>query len=316
MKIHPQAQIVIDMLSSDGVNILSQMTVPEARAHYDKVILENNLDLAEVGAVEDREIDGIHGPIPIRIIWPFGADKATPLPVFVFLHGGGWVIGSVASREPQLRQIANRANCIVVAVSYRLAPENKFPAALDDSIAAIRWTADNADELGSDTSRLAIGGDSSGGNMAIVAALDFRDNGGPDICYQLLIYPPTDPMLTRDFPSYKLFDGGYVLTRKQGDWYKECYLPDDFDPTDVRYSPILADDFSGLPPALIITAECDPLCDAGANFANLLQQAGVVVDYQCYEGMIHTFWHWGKLIDAANIALDKCIEGLNDAFAK
>ena len=123
------------------------------------------------------------------------------------------------------------------------------------------------------------------------------------------------PIFTEDFPSYKLFEGGYFLTHRQMAWYRECYLPDDFDPTDFRYSPILAKDFSGLPPALIITGECDPLRDDGANYAKLLQQAGVPVDYVCFDGMIHAFWHWGKLIDAAGEALDTCIGGLNKIFA-
>lgn len=315
MEIHHQAKKILDLLTTDGVNVLSQMSVAEARTHYDQVIAEHNFDLAEVGGVEDREIDGPNGPIPLRIIRPLGSDPAEPLPILVFFHGGGWVIGSVASREPQCRLISNRANCIVVAVTYRLAPENKFPAALNDADAAVRWVAENAVELGGDPKRVAVGGDSAGGNFATVLALQYRDSGGPDLCSLLLIYPSTDPLLTADFPSYKLFDGGYFLTHKQMEWYWECLLPDDFDRTDVRYSPILAKDFSGLPPALIITAECDPLRDDGANLAKLLQEAGGSVEYICYEGMIHGFWHWGKLIDAAGEALDACIEHLTKVFA-
>ena len=315
MKIHDQAKTILDLLSVGGDNILNKMPVAEARTHYDQVIAENNFDMAEVGGVEDREIAGPHGPIPLRIIWPLGADRSEPLPIFVFFHGGGWVIGSVASREPQCRRIANLANCIVVAVSYRLAPENKFPAGLDDAETAVRWTAENAAELGGDATRVAIGGDSAGANLATVVALQFRDNGGPDLRYQLLIYPCTDPLLTQDLPSYALFEGGYFLTHRQMAWYRECYLPDDFDPGDFRYSPILAEDFSGLPPTLIITAECDPLRDDGANYAKLLRQSGVPVEYLCFAGMIHGFWHWGKRIDAAGEALNACIEGLGGVFA-
>jgi len=294
------------------------MPPADARAAYRRFIESRNYDPEPVERVEDREIDGPHGPIPLRIFWPAGAPISAqrgPLPVFIFYFGGGFVIGSVESREPQCRRIANQTGCIVVAPRYRQAPEHKFPAAHDDAWAAAQWTAANAAALGGDPARLAVGGDSAGGQLAAVIAQRARDEGAFDLVLQVLVYPSTDFFFTLDLPSYGLLDEAYFLTRQQIAWYHELFLPDDVDRSDLRLGAALATDFSGLAPALIITAEFDPLRDDGKHYGELLSAAGVPVEYTCYDGMIHGFFHYGKTIDAATAALGQVIGALKRAFA-
>ncbi|NKB48649.1 MAG: alpha/beta hydrolase fold domain-containing protein [Alphaproteobacteria bacterium] len=312
MPLHPQAQDLLDTLTSTPTP-LNQLPPTEARAAYRRFIESRNYDPDPVARVEDREIDGPHGPIPLRIFWPANTPGG-PLPVFVFYFGGGFVIGSIESREPQCRKIANETGCIVVAPYYRQAPEHKFPAAHDDAWAAAQWVAANATALGGDPVRLAVGGDSAGANMTAVIAQQARKVSTFNIALQVLVYPSTDFFFTLDLPSYALLDEPYFLTRQQIDWYHEQFLPDDVDRGDLRLGPALAKDFSRLPPALIITAEFDPLRDDGKHYGDLLSAAGVPVEYTCYDGMIHGFFHYGKTIDAATTSLAQVIDALRRAF--
>ncbi len=200
----------------------------------------------------------------------------------------------------------------MMAVDYRLGPEHKFPAAIEDAAAAVRWAAANARDLGADLLRLAVGGDSAGGNLAAVAALDAQGHGGPDICFQLLIYPATD--MTASFPSHAAFGAGYRLTRPLIAWSLVNYLRDGRDMLDPRASPLFADDFSGLPPAFILTAGFDPLRDEGKAYADKLAHAGVTVRYQCYETMIHGFIGMTGVLDGAGNALGDAASALSAAF--
>lgn len=314
MPLHPQAQDLLDTLTA-APTPLNQMPPAEARATYDAFIEPRNYAPVPVAKVEDREVEGPHGPLEIRIFWPISAPDG-PLPIFIFYHGGGFVVGSVESREPQCRKIANETGCIVVAPRYRLAPEHKFPAAHDDAWAAALWVVENAVSLGGDPARLAVGGDSAGGNLAAVVCQQARDTGAFNLCFQVLIYPTTDFCFTLDLPSYALMDESYFLTRRQIAWYHEQFLPDDVGKDDLRLGPALAGTFDSLPPALILTAEFDPLRDDGKHYGDLLSAAGADVEYSCYDGMIHGFFHYGRIIDAASASLNQIVEALTRAFAE
>ena len=202
-----------------------------------------------------------------------GVDKDQPQPALVYFHGGGWVIGDLESHDQLCRALANAVPRIVVSVDYRLAPEHKFPAAVEDAIAATRWIAANAARLGIDAGRLAVGGDSAGGNLAAVVSLDARDRGGPRLVHQFLIYPGTD--MRMGWPSLERHAQQLPLTRAGMHWFIAHYLRNDGDKTDWRASPLLASSLTGLPPALVITAGFDPLCDEGEAYAEALRKAGV-----------------------------------------
>lgn len=311
MTLHPQAQAVLDLLNA-APTPLKDLPPSEARAAYDRFIMPRNFDPAEIGRVEDRQISGAEGDIRARIYWP--DTDATDLPIFVFIHGGGFVIGSVESRDPQCRLICRDTPCIVVSLDYRLAPEHPFPAAPDDCWAALQWVSENAPALGGDPSRLAVGGESAGGNLAAGLALRARDAGGPALCAQILVYPVTDMFFEQGLPSYAFLDEDYFLTREQMQWYYACYAPGMTETDDVLLSPCKAGDLSGLPFAQIVTAEFDPLRDDGKHYGELLAEAGVPVEYTCMAGMIHGYWHYGKLIDASGEALQLSIDALQRAF--
>jgi acetyl esterase len=230
------------------------------------------------------------------------------LPVLVFFHGGGWVVGDIESHDTGCRHLANRAECAVVSVDYRLAPEHKFPAAVEDCLAATAWVAGNAASLGVDAGRLAVGGDSAGGNLAAVVSLLARDHGTPRIGHQLLIYPATDAAMRHD--SMARFAEGYVLTRSTMRWFYEQYLRTLADAADWQASPLAAPDLGGLPPAFVLTAGYDPLCDEGDAYAARLAAAGVSVTHRRFTGQIHGFALNGKIIRAAETALDEAAAAL------
>jgi acetyl esterase len=234
------------------------------------------------------------------------------LPVLVFFHGGGWVVGNVESHDTMCRHLANRAGCAVVSVDYRLAPEHKFPAAVDDCFTATAWVAGNAAALGIDPGRLAVGGDSAGGNLAAVVSLMARDKGAPRISYQLLIYPAMDAAMRHD--SINRFAEGYVLTRATMRWFYEQYLRAAHDAADWRASPLLATDLGDLPPAFVLTAGYDPLSDEGDAYAERLAAAGVPVTHRRFPGQVHGFAMNGKIIRAADKALDDAAAALKAAW--
>ncbi|MEA2757031.1 MAG: acetyl esterase, partial [Aliidongia sp.] len=256
---------------------------------------------------------GRNGAIPLRLYRPLGAAPDTVLPTLVYYHGGGWVIGDLDTHDVVCRQLANRAGCAVIAVEYRLAPEHAFPAAVEDAFDALCWVRDQAVTLVVDAERLAVGGDSAGGNLAAVAALIARDAGSPGLRYQLLIYPATD--FIGGYESQERLAEGYLLTRANQAWFHAQYLPNRADRTDWRASPLQAPSHADLPPAYVLTAGYDPLSDEGEAYANKLEAAGITVTRRHFAGQIHGFITMGRVIDAAGVALAEAGDALKAAFA-
>jgi acetyl esterase len=234
------------------------------------------------------------------------------LPALVYFHGGGWTIGDLDTHDVLCRQLAAGAGCAVLSVDYRLAPENPFPAAVEDCLAATRWAADNAASLGIDAGRLAVGGDSAGANLAAVVSLLARDAGGPRIALQLLVYPATDQRCAS--ASHERNGQGYLLTREAIDFFRAAYLPHPEQWSDWRASPLLAANHAGLPRAFVLTAGYDPLVDEGRAYAERLRNAGVKVEYREYPDMIHGFLLFGGVLDTANAAVADCCAALRAAF--
>jgi acetyl esterase len=241
--------------------------------------------LPEIGSVEDRQIAGLR----FRIYTPrqSSGEESTGRPLLVFFHGGGWVVGDLETHDGLCRNLANAAGAVTVSVEYRRAPEHKFPAAAEDAYAAICWAAENARELGADPARLAVSGDSAGGNLAAVAALMARDRGGPQVAYQVLLYPITDCVF--ETPSYREFADGHFLTRGAMRWFFQQYLTRPEEASQPYVSPLRAVSLAGLPPALVLTAECDVLRDEAEAYAARLKREGVSVEQIRAPGMIHGF---------------------------
>ena len=307
MPLDPGLKLVLDQLAATPGPQLHELPVAQARIFFDQMQLPR--PEVKIAAVEDRRIPGPAGEIPVRIYRPEG--KA-PLPALVYFHGGGWVIGSIETHDGSCRDLANRAGCVVVSVDYRLAPEHRYPAAAEDCLAATRWVAENAAALGADPKRIAIGGDSAGGNLAAVVALMARDRRGPPLRFQLLIYPVTDADLTR--ASYRENAEGYLLTTKAMEWFWGHYVPDAAQRKEPYAAPLQAKDLAGLPPAFVITAQYDPLRDEGEAYAKRLQQAGVRTALKRYEGAIHGFFAMGLLAEVARTAMDDAVAALRNGF--
>ncbi|WP_425551874.1 alpha/beta hydrolase [Fodinicola feengrottensis] len=263
-----------------------------------------------VHSVVDTSVPGPNGAVPVRIYTP---SEGKPLPVLVYYHGGGWVIGSLETHDRTCRSLAVAADCVVVSVDYRLAPEHPFPAGVTDAYAAAAWVAEHIGDYGGDGSRLAVGGDSAGGNLSAVVAQLARDRGGPALALQLLIYPGTDA--ADNSPSMIENAEGYLLTRPFIDWFINHYLENPADIADPLVSPAVTADLSGLPPALVITAEFDPLRDQGTAYAKRLADAGVPTETVEYEGMIHGFFQMTGVLDTARDAVAKSGTALRAAFA-
>ncbi|HVM96979.1 MAG TPA: alpha/beta hydrolase [Candidatus Acidoferrales bacterium] len=309
MPLDPQAKAFLDQIAAMGGPALNEVPVEIARTASDAMAQWAGPG-PDVARVENRKIPGSNGDIPIRIYTP-GTEAGYP--VLVFFHGGGWVIGSLESHDAICRTLANQASCIVVSVDYRLAPEHKFPAAAEDSYTATRWVAAHAASFAGDPQRIAVGGDSAGGNLAAVVAQLAQQRGGPPLVLQLLVYPATDA--NRDTPSYHDNGDGYLLTRPMMDWFFDHYMTGDSDKADPRLSPLRAASLQGLPPALVITAEFDPLRDEGERYAERLRQAGVPVQLSRYDGMIHGFFGMSSMIDKAKLAVDEAASALRAAFS-
>ena len=308
MPVDSQAQAIIDALEQQGLPPFNEMTVEEARA---AVVGFRDLMCAEepVAKVEDRTVPGPAGDIPVRVYSP-AADRG--LPVLLYFHGGGWVIGTLDLVDPLCRALANRAGCVVVSVDYRMAPEHRYPAAAEDCYAATRWVADHAAELGGDPARVAVAGDSAGGNLAAVVSLMAKARGGPSLAYQLLIYPVTNHDLST--PSYEQNADGYVLTRDSMIWFWGHYLADESDGKEPFASPLQAEDLSGLPPATVITAGYDPLRDEGDAYAHRLEEAGVAVRHRPFPGMIHGFCWMAGAVEQGMVAIEQSAADLRQAF--
>jgi acetyl esterase len=312
-QLNPDAQKVCDLIVAAGRPPIETLAPPEARQAYlaSRAVLQP--DPEPVAKVSALAAAGPAGPIPLRLYRGQSCPNSSPQPALIYFHGGGWVIGDLESHDQVCRALANAASCIVVAVDYRLAPEHKFPAAAEDAIAALQWIASNAARLGIDAARLAVGGDSAGGNLAAVAALDARDRGGPRMLLQFLVYPATDMSL--DWPSAERHAHQLPLTRAAMDWFIAHYLRSPADKADWRASPLRAASLKGLAPALIITAGFDPLCDEGQAYAEALRAAGVPVGHEPFAGQIHGFLSMGRIVADSRHLIEMAAARLRRAFA-
>ena len=297
----PQAKAVIDLIIKSGRPPYHQLSPKDARQMLRDTRPASTPPAPEIGAVKDLTADGPAGTIPARLYRPKGVPASTMLPALVFFHGGGWVIGDIGTHDVLCRQLTAGAGISVVNVDYRLAPEHKFPAAIDDAWAATRWVAAHAAALGIDAGRLAVGGDSAGGNLAAVVALLARDHGAPSLALQVLVYPVTD--VGAESQSYADFAEGFMLTRDSMRWFIAHYLTGKHDAVDWRVSPLRAPSLARVAPALVVMAGFDPLRDEGDAYARKLREAGVRVDTICYGGMIHGFVPMGRLIETGNRAV-------------
>lgn len=313
MTLDPDAANVLELVRKAGRPSYESMTPPEARDAYRAVRDVAALPAPAVDLIKDFTADGPHGPIPVRLYRPKNAGDAA-LPVLVFFHGGGWVLGYLDALDATCAQFANASGCAIVSVDYRLAPENKFPKAVDEAYASTAWVAANAKMLDIDPNRIAVGGDSAGGNLAAVVCLMAREAGGkPSIKYQLLIYPVTDAAM--DTPSFRRFAQGYLLTSPAMAWFYRQYLNAPEEGRDWRCSPMRAASLANLPPAFVMTAGFDPLRDEGEDYAaRLAREAHVPVTLWRHAGQIHGFLPMGKLIAAAGPTIDKLGAALKAAL--
>jgi acetyl esterase len=295
-------------MAAAGRGDISERSVAEAR----QLMLDMGVLCApgpDVSAVETVAVPGPDGPVPVRLYRPADAGRAAgPPPLLVWLHGGGWVIGDLVTADPLARELCAGAGVVVASVDYPLAPEHPFPAGPEACFAVTRWLADRGDSLGFDPSRLAVGGDSAGGNLAAVTALLARDRGGPPLAFQLLVYPAVDLLLS--FPSMRDNGEGYGLTARAMEWFADHYLSAGGDPKDPMVSPVYAADLCRLPPALIVTAELDPLRDEGETYATRLREAGVPVTLSRYEGQIHGFVQMTAVLDGGRRAVAEATAAL------
>lgn len=313
MPLDPQARAVLERVARAQLPPYPRLGAAAARTLYRETRGKLAAAPPAVARADDLRATGPVGDVPVRAYRPLGAADAERLPALVYFHGGGWTIGDLDTHDVPCRELANLAHCAVVSVDYRLAPEHRFPAAFDDAVAATHWVHAHAAGLGIDASRLAVGGDSAGGNLAAAVAIALRDTWGPRLAMQTLIYPATDQ--AADTPSHAAFADGYLLTREAIVWFRDNYLRGPEDAADWRASPLRAPDLAGLPPAYVITAGFDPLLDEGRAYAERLRAAGVKVTYECFAGMIHGFITMGGAIAAAHHALYRAALGLKQAFA-
>lgn len=314
MPVDSRTRALLDMLNRIEAPRLHDQPLDIARHNFQKLMFAYRGEAPPGVGAQDlvltrRELEG--GPLAARLYRPASAGDA--LPVLLWLHGGGWSLGDIAGYDVLCRMLAREGACAVLALDYRLAPENPFPAAVDDAWFALRWLARHAADHGLDAGRMAVGGDSAGGNLAAVLCHLARDAGAPALRLQLLVYPSTDQTSSR--LSHETYGEGYFLDRASIAWFQRNYLPAEADHLDWRASPLLAPRFDALPPALVMTAECDPLTDDAYAYASHLQAAGVAVSYREYEGCIHGFFAMPRLLPAATAAIGDAGEALRAAFA-
>ena len=311
--LHPQARALIKLIDDRGDPPTHTLPVQAAREGYRERRGYVQPVPPEVALAEDLRTDAAHGSVPLRHFRPAGTAVNAVLPGLVYFHGGGWTIGDLDTHDTLCRELANRAGCAVLAVDYRMGPEHRFPAAVDDCIAATRWAHAQAAALGVDPARIAVGGDSAGGNLAAVVAIAARDAGDLPLVYQLLIYPATDMRATA--PSHTSNAQGYLLTSDTIRYFRDHYIDDRAHDFDWRASPLLHTDLAKLPPALVLTAGFDPLRDEGAAYAEALTAAGNRATYVCFERQIHGFITMGRVLDEANTAVALCAAEVRRAFA-
>ncbi|HXN85986.1 MAG TPA: alpha/beta hydrolase [Candidatus Binataceae bacterium] len=308
MPLDPQAELLLKQLAASPAPALNTLSPANARAATAAMFKVAPSSEEPVHKVENRNIPGPAGQIPVRIYTPAGAG---PFPILMFIHGGGFVICDLDSHDAACRSLTNQANCVTVSIDYRLAPEHKFPAAVEDCYAAANWVSEHAKELNGDPKRLAVGGDSAGGNLSAVISMMARDSGKPKICFQLLVYPATDAH--RNTASHRNFTN-YFLTKEMIDYFMGHYLRGKEDLDDPRMSIALAKNFKGLPPAHIITAEFDPLRDEGEAYAETLRANGVAATVTRYPGMIHGFFTMANVLEQGKQAVAEAGRALKKAF--
>src|SRR6476660_4869607 len=309
MPLDPQFAAARAAREQAGARPLYTMSVEEARAEDLASTRAGGGDPQPVHEVTDRTIPGPGGDLPVRVDRPA---SDTPLPVLVYLFGGGWTLGSVDTSDEVCRQLANTTPCAVVTVGYRLAPEHRFPAAVEDAYAGLAWVAGHADELGVDPYRIAVAGDSAGGNLSAALTLLARDRGGPALVGQALVYPNTE--YRSQTASIRENTDPWLFNATSVDWYWGHYLAEEKDGYHPLASPLLADDHTGLPPALVVTAEYDPLRDQGEQYAKALETAGVPVTLRRYDGMAHGFFTMSGTVDAARRAQEDVAAHLRRCF--
>ena len=302
----------LDMLKSTGRPPLNALPPLEAREVFRRGRLVTQPELPQVDRIYERAASGPHGAIPLRVYRGAGTADLGSLPVHVYYHGGGWLLGDLDSHDWICRKIANAALCAVVSVDYRMAPEHIFPAAFDDTLAALCWVAENAGALRIDPTRIAVGGDSAGGNLAAAVAIAARDEGEPRLRAQILVYPATDLAMTGNY--YGRFTEGPALTDDVMRWFIGHYIPDEAQRADWRASPLHAKSLKGLAPAFVLTAGFDPLRAEGEAYAARLEAEGVPVTTASYPGQIHGFLSNAKWLPRANNAIDEIATALKVAF--
>jgi acetyl esterase len=311
--LHPEVRALLDLIERRGLPPTHTLGVAEARNLYRDRRHFTQPPPAEVGSVRDLQATGPAGAIALRLYRPQGSPDDLPLAALVYFHGGGWVIGDLDTHDSVCRQLTNLSGCALVAVDYRLAPEHPFPAAVNDAIAATRWVRAHAFDLGIDPERLGVGGDSAGGNLAAVVAIDARDQSDLPLRFQMLIYPATEQHCR--LPSHAENGQGYLLTRETMEYFAGHYLREAAHYDDWRASPLLHPDLSRLPPALVVTAGFDPLRDEGAAYAARLAAAGNLATHVSFPGQIHGFVTMGKVLSEAQTAVALCAAELRRALA-
>lgn len=309
MPLDPQVQAMRASRERAGVAPLYTLTLEQARADDLKAIQEAGGDPEPVAEVVERDIPGPDGTLRIRIYRP---DREPPRPALLYFFGGGWTLGTIDTSDGICRTLTNAAGCTTVSVGYRLAPEHRFPAAVHDCYAATVWVAEHAAELDVDPARLAVGGDSAGGNLAAAVTLLARERGGPALAHQLLVYPNTDYLA--DTPSLRENTDPLLFNRTSVGWYWDHYLATPEHGSDPLASPLRAADLSGLPAATVLTAEYDPLRDEGERYAQRLREAGVAVELTRHAGMVHGFFAMSGVLDGATKAMDQAATALRNAF--
>ena len=312
MALHPQVAALLERAAQSPLPAYYDVPPAVARRLYRDTRGALTPDPPAVESVQLLMAPSAAGPVPVRAYRPKGAGRDEVLPALVYIHGGGWVIGDLDTHDVVCRTLANGARCAVFSVEYRKAPESPFPAAVDDCFAALKFISQGERKFHINARQLAVGGDSAGGNLATVTALMARDAGGPEISFQVLIYPGADQRMAHG--SIDRNGEGYLLTKKSMLYFRGHYLPDAKDWLDWRASPLLAKSLARLPPAYVLTAGFDPLVDEGREYAERMRQEGVQVEYRNYPDMVHGFITMGRVLDTANAALADCARALKKAW--
>lgn len=311
MAVDPQTQAILDQ-GKDGPQ-LHELSVAEARIALREMTFALDIEKTDVHKRAERTIPGPNGDIPVRIYWPASLDEGETLPILLLYHGGGFALGDMDTHENVARYYSKNGNVIVINVHYRLSPENPFPAGIEDAYAALEWAAENAASIGGDKDRIAVTGDSAGGNISAVVTQMAKERGGPSIAYQILVYPVVDMRLNAPYQSREKYgNGDYFLSTDSIKWLNSMYFTNQADAGSILASPILTKDLSDLPPALVITAGYDILKDEGHHYAKRLNKAAVPADYVCFGSTIHGFMSFAGGIEAGHKGLDLVTQTLQE----